>query len=70
MAKPEPRLPKPDRQRLGRAFAWIIGLTASGVGIVGIFTIWHLSRRARLIRDRLPPPKPLTPLEIFESPEN
>ena len=70
MAKPEPRRLAPDRQRLGQAFAWIIGLTASGVGIVGIFTIWHLSRRARLIRETLAPPKPLPPLEIPESPEN
>ncbi len=71
MAKADtPIPPKIDRKQLGRAFAWIIGLSASGIGLVGFFTIWHLSRRARLIRETLPPPKPLSPLEIPESPEN
>lgn len=70
MAKPDPpRSPASDRKRLGRAFAWIIGLSASGIGIIGVFTVWHLSRRARLIRETLSPPKPLRPLEIPESPE-
>lgn len=71
MANPERKKLDPDaKKKLGRAFAWVIGLSATGIGIVGAFTIWHLSRRARLIRETSPPPKPITLWENSEPPEN
>jgi predicted outer membrane lipoprotein len=61
------------RPRLGNAFAWLLGTILASVAIVSALLIWHLSRRARLIREGLNPPRDvelheLPPREARESP--
>jgi hypothetical protein len=47
------------RERRARQAAVLWGkLTLGGIGILALFVLWHLSRRGRLIRDRLGPPRP------------
>ncbi|HEU5115940.1 MAG TPA: hypothetical protein VFT74_04620 [Isosphaeraceae bacterium] len=55
------------RSRVGSAIALWGTLTLSGVSILGAFTLWHLKRRARLVRERLGPPRNLQPLTDEES---
>jgi hypothetical protein len=51
-------LERPDaRPRVRRAVASLLGVTVATIGVFGLFVIWHLVRRGRLIRDRLPAPK-------------
>ncbi len=45
------------RPRLGRAVAELLGTTLVAVAALGVLLIWHLVRRARLIRERLNPPR-------------
>lgn len=44
--------------RVRRAAAMWGIVTLSGVGILAWLISWHLARRARLIREGLPEPKP------------
>jgi hypothetical protein len=45
------------RPRLAKAFVYLLGTTLVAVTALGILLIWHLVRRARLIRERLSPPR-------------
>ena len=45
------------RPRVRPAVASLLGVGVATIGVVGFFTIWHLLRRGRLIRERLGPPK-------------
>jgi hypothetical protein len=63
MAEPKPSrlrqlLENPQaRPRVSRAVGSLLGVAVFSIGAIGALVIWHLSRRARLIRDRLPPPR-------------
>jgi len=45
------------RSRLGRAVAALLGTGLFALAALGALLIWHLVRRARLIRERLNPPR-------------
>ena len=45
------------RPRLGRAVAALLGTTLVAFIALSVLLIWHLVRRARLIRERLNPPR-------------
>jgi hypothetical protein len=45
------------RPRLSRAVSSLIGTALVAFAALGILLIWHLRRRAQLIRDRLDPPR-------------
>jgi hypothetical protein len=47
------------RHRVGRAVASLLGAAVVSIGVIGALTIWHLVRRGRLIREGLPPPRPV-----------
>lgn len=46
-----------NRSRIGRAVAALAATALVTIAVLGILLIWHLVRRARLIRERLDPPK-------------
>jgi len=49
---------KPEaRGRLGRAVASLGLMTLVTIAALGLLLIWHMKRRARLIRESLGPPK-------------
>ncbi len=51
-------LQRPEaRKRVSRAVVSLLGAGVVSIGVVGLLTIWHLVRRGRLIRDKLPPPR-------------
>ncbi|MHC5543318.1 hypothetical protein ACYOEI_34275 [Singulisphaera rosea] len=63
---PEPRKSKlsqilkehPDeRPRIARAVASLVGIGLVSLTTLGLLVIWHVHRRARLIRERLNPPR-------------
>jgi hypothetical protein len=66
-AEPEPRrsqlrrlLERPDaRPRVSRAVASLLGTFLVAMAAMGGLLIWHLTRRARLIRSRLNQPRPV-----------
>lgn len=72
MAEPRPSrlrqlLERPDaRPRITRAVASLLGAGVASIGVLGILTIWHLVRRGRLIREKLPPPR--APSDIASEP--
>jgi hypothetical protein len=43
------------RPRLAKAFVYLLGTTLVAVTAMSVLLIWHLMRRARLIRERLNP---------------
>jgi hypothetical protein len=45
------------RSRLGRAVAALLGTFLVAVAVFGGLLIWHIRRRARLIRERLNAPR-------------
>jgi len=45
------------RSRVGRAVAVLLGTSLVALAVIGALVIWHLIRRARLIRERLNPPR-------------
>jgi hypothetical protein len=45
------------RPRLAKAVAALLGTTLVAVIALSVLLIWHLARRARLIRERLKPPR-------------
>ncbi len=49
--------PVPPRQRVERVVALWGVVTLVGVAILGLFVVWHLVRRGRLVRDRLGHPR-------------
>ena len=65
MAKAEPRpsrlgqrLRQPGaRERVGWAVASLLGAGLATIAVLGVLLIWHVRRRARLIRERLGPPR-------------
>jgi hypothetical protein len=65
--KPEPRrswlrqlLERPDaRPRVSRAVASLLATAVFAIAVLGGLLIWHLVRRARLIRAGLNPPRPV-----------
>jgi hypothetical protein len=40
-----------------QAVARLLAVVVVSIGVLGALVIWHLVRRGRLIRDRLPPPR-------------
>jgi hypothetical protein len=64
---PEPRrsqlrrlLERPDaRPRVSRAVASLLAASVVAIAALGGLLIWHLARRARLIREGLGPPRPV-----------
>jgi hypothetical protein len=40
-----------------RAVVSLLGAGVVAIGAIGLLLIWHISRRARLIRERLGPPR-------------
>ncbi|HEV3166186.1 MAG TPA: hypothetical protein VGZ22_19330, partial [Isosphaeraceae bacterium] len=59
MPKPAQRgLPRTEaRRRVGEAAATWLGLSLASISAVSALVVWHLVRRGRLIRERLPPPR-------------
>jgi hypothetical protein len=53
------------RPRLSEAIGSLLKVVLATLAIVGMLAIWHLHRRARLIRDRLGPPRDVR-LDEFE----
>ncbi len=45
------------RGRLGRAIAALLGTALVALGLLGGLLVWHVRRRARVIRERLGPPR-------------
>jgi len=45
------------RPRLSRAVGSLLAVILVAIAVLGFLTIWHLRRRAQLIRDRLAPPR-------------
>ena len=41
------------RERIGRAVGGLLTAVLATLAAVGVFSIWHLRRRADMIRDRL-----------------
>ena len=51
-------LEKPGaKPRVGRAVASLIGVGILSIAVLGWLLIWHTVRRARMIRQRQPPPR-------------
>ncbi len=48
---------------MGKAIASLLGTVVLAVAAIGILLIWHISRRARLIRERLNPPRGVPPMD-------
>ena len=46
------------RPRIGRAVASLMGVGILTIGVLGVLLGWHSKRRARVIRERLGPPRP------------
>ncbi len=59
MARPAVETPAraAARRRIGRAAAAWLGLALAAITVIGVLVVWHLSRRARLIREGLGPPR-------------
>ena len=56
---------KPEaRPRIGKAIAALLGTGLVTLAAMGILLIWHIRRRAALMRERLNPPRVVPPLEI------
>jgi hypothetical protein len=76
-SKPEPSgpagrpVPPPPsaRQRLGRLARLWGELTLGGIVLITLLSVWHLRRRAALVRDRLGPPRALPGLEAHRTEE-
>ena len=45
------------RPRLSRALGSLLATVLVAIAVLGLLLIWHLRRRAQLIRDRLDPPR-------------
>jgi len=59
-----------SRPRLARAVGSLLAVTLVTVAAIGVLLIWHLRRRAALIRERLAAGCHLTPAELeLEIPE-
>jgi len=52
------------RSRIGHAVAVLLGTSLVALAAIGALVIWHLIRRARLIRDRLNPPRKVSLPEL------
>ena len=48
------------RPRVRNAVVSLLGTAVATIAIVGLLLVWHLRRRAQLIRDRLGPPRPVS----------
>jgi ferric-dicitrate binding protein FerR (iron transport regulator) len=48
------------RPRLSRAVGSLLATVLVAIAALGLLLIWHLRRRAQLIRDRLGPPRDVT----------
>ena len=54
------------RPQLRRAVGSLIGVFVAFLAVLGILLIWHLRRRAQLIRDRLGPPRKVALPDLSE----
>lgn len=56
---------KPEaRPRLGKAIAALLATGLVTLATLAALLIWHIRRRARLMRERLNPPRIIRPLEL------
>jgi hypothetical protein len=56
---------KPEaRPRIGKAIAALLGTGLVTLAAMGALLIWHIRRRAALMRERLNAPRIVPPLEI------
>lgn len=53
-----------ERPRLGKAIFALLSTTLASLAVIGVLLIWHIKRRAALMRERLSPPRPVAPLEL------
>lgn len=57
-----------------QAVASLLAVSVFAIGVIGALVIWHLVRRGRLIRDRLPAPRdvriPDLDVSTFRAPTN
>ena len=74
---------KPRRSRLGQilaerpearpqlrgAVASLLATALAAIAVLGLLLIWHLRRRARLIRERLAPPRDIWLPDSVERPQ-
>jgi hypothetical protein len=58
------------RPRLSRAVSSLIGTWLVAFAALGILLIWHLRRRAQLIRDRLSPPRKVSLFDLSPTPDD
>ncbi|MFO0892924.1 MAG: hypothetical protein U0790_27770 [Isosphaeraceae bacterium] len=56
------------RPQLSRAVGSLLGVVVATLAIVGILAMWHLHRRAELIRRRLGPPRDVSLPELEDRP--
>ncbi len=57
LEKPSPPIPPEARERVGRAYAELLGVILVTIATLSALLIWHLSRRARIAKERLGPPR-------------
>jgi hypothetical protein len=55
------------RPQLRRAVGSLLATALVTIAAVGLLLIWHLRRRAQLIRDRLRPPRDVSLLDLSEA---
>jgi hypothetical protein len=46
-----------ERPKIARAVGGLLAVTLVTIAVVGLLLIWHLRRRAGIIRNRLAPPR-------------
>jgi hypothetical protein len=56
------------RPRLKSAVSSLIGASLVAFAAIGILLIWHLRRRAQILRDRLAPPREVSLPEVDPPP--
>ncbi len=55
------------RTRLSRAVGSLLATALVAIAVLGFLLIWHLRRRAQLIRDRLGPPRAVSLPDLSEA---
>jgi hypothetical protein len=58
------------RPRLSQAVGSLLAVILVAIAALGLLAIWHLRRRAQLIRDRLAPPRKVSFPELPTGPAN
>jgi hypothetical protein len=58
------------RPQLGKAVSSLLGVVVATLAIIGLLAIWHLHRRAQLIRRRLGPPRDVDLSDFADRPSD